>query len=288
MFATSARPFGRAALLVALLLLTASCGGATQVQSSPTPVPTVAPTVTPAPTPTPIPAPADLVAAGKVRIIVDPTSPAIGTRVALGDYKGPGWDVALELGKRMGVKVEAVEGIGTQVDAAAEKGLWDVAIIVVNAATDAKYGNAGSLLRIELGYLVPSGSAIKSAADADKAGVRITTLKTGSAYPMLQSVLKNAKLVDASSMDDMIAKVKNGEADTIAYAKPRLGPALAAIPGSKIVDGYFGTTDYGFYSPQGKAATLAYLKDFAAAVKKDGFLKAACDKAAITGLTPAP
>ncbi len=55
----------------------------------------------------------------------------------------------------------------------------------------------------------------------------MVTLKTGFAYPLQQSVLKNAKLVDATSVDDMIAK-------------------------------------------------------------KDRFLKAACDKAAVTGLTPAP
>lgn len=292
MFSAYARSrFGAPSGLVALLLVASaslSCGGAARAESSPTPAATAAATSTPIPTATPIPAPADLVAAGKIRIVLDPTSPAIGTRVGPSDFRGPGWDVALELARRMGVKAEAVEATGAKVDELASAGGWDIGIVVVSADMDSKYANAGPLLRAETGYLVPAGSPIKTMADIDKPGVRIAMIKTASSFATLQASLKNAKMIGVSSTAEVIDLLKTGGAEAFANAKPRMGTVLPSLPGAVILDGAIATTDYGVYGPKGNEARLAYLKAFVASIKASGFLKAASDKAAVPGLLPAP
>ncbi len=278
-----------AVIATAAALVAMSCGGATQAQASPSA--TAAPATkspTPIPTATPIPAPADLVAAGKIRIVLDPTSPAIGTRLGPSDFKGAGWDVALELARRIGVKAEAVEATGAKLDELAASGGWDIGIVVTSADMDTKYAAAGPLLRAETGYLVRPGSAIKTIADVDKPGVRIVMVKAASTFATLQSSLKNATLVGAATSDEALALFKAGDVDVLANAKPRMGPTIAAVPGSVILDGAIAYADYGMYGPKGNEARLAYLKDFVASIKKSGFLKAATDKAAVPGLIPAP
>jgi polar amino acid transport system substrate-binding protein len=208
--------------------------------------------------------------------------------VALGDYKGPGWDIALELARRMGVKVEAVEATGAKVDELAAANGWDIGIVVLSADMDTKYANAGPLLRAETGYLVPAGSAIKTMADIDKPGVKVAMFKTASTYSKLEAALTNAKMVGVTSVDEAVNLLKTGGAQAFANAKPRMGQAQAALPGSTILDGAIATTDYGIYGPKANEARLAYLKEFVASIKASGFLKAAADKYAVPGLIPAP
>lgn len=133
---------GRAALLVVGTLLLAAC------TSAATPAPTVAPSVaaTPAPstaataapaTASPSAAPATPIAgglldkvlkAGKLVISTDPKYPPQSELEADGTYKGFDIDVANEIGKRLGVKVEFVTPDWTAITAGGWGGRWDASV----------------------------------------------------------------------------------------------------------------------------------------------------------------
>src|SRR6516165_9733447 len=81
---------------------------------------------------------------------------------ATGDSRGPAIDLTRELGKRLGVPVELVAytAVGTMVDGA-KAGAWDIAF-------------TAAYLELEATYLVPANSRLRTIADVDQEGVRVT------------------------------------------------------------------------------------------------------------------
>src|SRR2546425_11012440 len=138
---------GRTGALLAVLafVTSTSCGGA--------------PPAAPSPTATRPAAMADVIASGKIRVVIDQTSPVIGTKIGPNDYRGAGWDVAVELARRLGVTVEAVEADTADKGAkAATAGAWDIGVIVSNVGHDAAYGSARGLVGGERSLPVAAGS----------------------------------------------------------------------------------------------------------------------------------
>ena len=131
---------GRVSLLVASVLLVSACTAAA------TPAPTAAPTAAPASTAPSVAAsasapasaaPASPVAgglldkimkAGKLVVSTDPKYPPQSALKADGTYEGFDIDVANELGKRLGVKVEFVTPDWTAITAGGWGGRWDISV----------------------------------------------------------------------------------------------------------------------------------------------------------------
>ena len=228
---------------------------------------------------------ADIIASAKIRVVIDQTSPVIGTKIGPNEYRGPGWDVAVELARRLGVTIEAVEAdAADKVAQAAKTGVWDVGVIVVNADNDAAYANAGVLVRVERSFLVPAGSTWRTVNDVDKPGTRIAAT---SAMPALDA-MKNVKTIVVATMDAAFDLVRSGQAEAMAGAKPRMAPYLERLPGSRILDGAYGYAMYGVYGPKDKADRLSYLKDFVLSIKSSGFLQSAIDRSGAPGVLQAP
>src|SRR2546425_7217547 len=264
---------GRTGALLAVLafVTSTSCGGA--------------PPAAPSPTATRPAAMADVIASGKIRVVIDQTSPVIGTKIGPNDYRGAGWDVAVELARRLGVTVEAVEAdTADKVAKAATAGAWDIGVIVSNVDNDAAYGSAGVLVRVVRSVLVPAGTMWRPVTDVDKPGTRIAAT---SAMPGLDA-MKNVRTIVVPSMDAAFDLVRSGQAEAMAGAKPRIAPYLERLPGSRILDGAYGYAMYGVYGPKDKVDRVAYLKDFVVSIKSSGFLQSAIDRSGAQGVLQAP
>jgi polar amino acid transport system substrate-binding protein len=223
---------------------------------------------------------AALAPTGKLRVALYTGNPLQVIREpASQEMKGVGFDLGKELARRMGVSFEPViyPSVGAVLGAIASSD-WDIAVLVVSAARN-EVDFTTALVEIELGYLVPQGSRLTSAAAVDQAGIRIAAPAKGQGEVILRRTLKQATVVGAPGLAALLDLLKTGKADAAAANKPILFELSAQLPGSRILDGRFSAERAAFALPKGREAGLAYVNKFIEDAKAQGLVKTALDRA---------
>ena len=156
-----------------------------------------------------------------------------------GDPVGVAPELAHEVAMRLGVEVIYVtfKSPGELADAA-DKDIWDIGLIGAEPQRAEAIAFTPAYAEIEATYLVPSGSALKTIADIDSAGVRIAvTART--AYGCLDRNIKHAELIRSETLDSALEQFVSGKLSALAGLKPRLLSDLEKLPGARILDGRF-------------------------------------------------
>jgi polar amino acid transport system substrate-binding protein len=233
---------------------------------------------------------ADLAPTGKLRAAINFGNPVLAAKdAATGEARGVSVDLALELGRRLGVPVELVTyDAAGKVVAALKSGAWDVAFVAIDPVRAAEISYSPPYVVIEGAYLVPRDSLIRSNADVDRPGVRIA-VGTGSAYDLyLSRVLKQATLVrtpDADKVADMFIAQK---LEVRAGVKQQLEADVRRIPGLRLLEGRFMVINQAMGTPRGREAGARYLRDFIEKMKASGFVAASLARHHIEGAAIAP
>ena len=204
------------------------------------------------------------------------------------EMKGVGFDLGRELAQRMGVPFEPVvfSSIGALLDSG-KAGQWDVAFFAVGPALAKDFDFTAPHLEIELGYLVPSGSAIATLADVDRPGVRVGVPEKGTADVVLSRELKNAVVVRGPGLAAGVEMLKSGSADAFGANKANLFEISDQLPGSRVLDGRFATEQHAMAIPKGRDPGMAYARKFVEDAKAEGLVKAAVKRAGLRGAVEA-
>jgi len=207
-----------------------------------------------------------------------------------GDYKGQ----AIELGKGFAGRVNApFQPIPYSNPAAiiqgAKAGEWDVAFMGINAERAAAIDFSAPYVEVEQGYLVRAGVPIATAAEVDKAGIRIAVIEKGGADVFLSSALKSATLVRTKSVGEIEPLLKADKVDVVAVTKTALFDMAVRFPGSRVLDGRFLVEPLGMGVPKGRNPAAAdYVSVFVEEAKATGRVKSAIDGAGLRGVVVAP
>lgn len=197
-------------------------------------------------------------------------------------------DLAQELGRRLGVAVEftGYESPG-QVADAAKTGTWDVAFLGAEPARANDIDFTAAYLEIEATYLVPPDSPIKTLADVDREGVRVS-VSGRSAYDLyLARTLKHAQLLRVEGIEASWQQFHSGKLDALAGLRPRLVTDAAKMPGSRILEGRFTAIQQAIGTPKGRPEAANYLRAFAEEAKASGLVAAAIERNGVRGVTVA-
>src|SRR5260370_1876568 len=157
-----------------------------------------------------------------------------------GDPEGVSPDLAREIGARLGVPVAYVPYArpGELADAAGS-GVWDIGLIGAEPQRAEKIAFTAAYVEIEATYMVPPGSPIKSIAEVDRKGVRIS-VSARSAYGLwLENNIKNATLMPIAGLDAAFNKFKDEKLDVLAGLRPGLLKDIEKMPGATILSGKF-------------------------------------------------
>ena len=122
------------------------------------------------------PAPvAELAPTGKLRAAINFGNPILAVKdAASGEARGVSVDLALELGRRLGVPVELVTfNAAGKVVEAVKAAQVDIAFVAIDPVRGADMLQTPPYVIIEGAYLVRSESPIQTYADVDRAGNRI-------------------------------------------------------------------------------------------------------------------
>ena len=233
---------------------------------------------------------AELAPAGKLRPAINFGNPVLANRDATtGDPRGVSVDIARELVRRLDVEIVLVpySAAGKVVDDA-RANVWDVAFVAIDPKRAVDMDYSAPYVIIEGAYLVRDGSAIRSNADVDRDGVRISVGR-GSAYDLfLSRELKHATLVRTSvsqgATDQMLAQ----DLEVTAGVKQQLQADASRVPGVHLLDGRFMVIEQAMATPKGRPEGARYLVAFIEELKANGFVADALKRHAIEGAAVAP
>jgi polar amino acid transport system substrate-binding protein len=224
----------------------------------------------------------DLAPTGRLRAAINFGNAVLAQKDEAGRPKGITPDLAVELGRRLGVPVEIVtfEAAG-KVFEAAKSGAWDIAFIAVEPARATEIEFSAPYVVIEGTYMVAINSPLKEIADVDRAGIRIA-VGLGSAYDLyLTRTIRNATLVRAATGGNraMIDLFVNDRLDVVAGVRQQLEAYAKDHPEMRIMAGRFQEIQQAMGTPKGRSAGAAYLRTFVEDAKATGFVAEAIKRA---------
>jgi polar amino acid transport system substrate-binding protein len=208
-------------------------------------------------------------------------------RTATGDPVGVSADLMRELAKRLGVPLEIVNHASPgQVADAVDANTWDVAILAIEQARAVKIAFSPPMSEIEATYAVRQDSPLRTAAQADAAGVRIAAPDKAGYELYLTRTLKNATLVRTASFADSIALFNTGGAEALAALKPNLLESMGQLPGARLLEGNFMVVNHGLGTPRARGtAGAAWLEAFVKDINASGFIARSIERHGVKGLS---
>lgn len=215
-------------------------------------------------------------------LLVNPGSP-------YGAPKGIAPDLALELGKRLGVPVEFVsfDAAGKTADAIRDAAV-DAGFIASEAERASVIEFSSAYLELPATYLVPAGSPLHSLSDVDRPGVRIA-VSGRSAYDLyLTRTLQSAQLVRAEGIPASFKLFVDQKLDALAGLKPGLLSDVQKLPGSRLLDGHFTAVQQSIGVPKKRAAAAHVLSEFVEDAKRSGLVAQLVEKHGVNGVNVAP
>jgi polar amino acid transport system substrate-binding protein len=180
--------------------------------------------------------------------------------------------IARELARRLDVPLELVpfDGAGAVV-AVAKNDVFDVAFMAIDPLRAADVGFTAPYVLIEGGYLVLDASPLKSAAEVDRPGIRMT-VGHGSAYDLfLSRTLKHAEITRETTSAEALDVFMRGGFDVAAGVKASLADYAATHPGVRLLDGRFMVIEQAMVTVHGPNAvrTISALIE---ELKRSGFI----------------
>lgn len=245
------------------------------------------------------PTPAQILApSGKLRAGLYPGTPTsilpapaatTGDQRADGEPRGVGFELGRALAQKLGVPYEPIVfAKNAEVLEAVKTGAVDVAFTNATPVRAKEMDFGPPYLEIELGYLVPRGSAIATVADVDAPGRRVGVTAGSSSDAALSRNLENAQVVRATTLGRAAEMLSDGELDAFATNKATLFEMAAKLPDAKVLDGRWGLERHAIAIPKGRDAGLPVLKSFTEDAIASGLIAGAMARAGLHGATIPP
>jgi polar amino acid transport system substrate-binding protein len=232
---------------------------------------------------------AELAPGGTLRAGINYGNAILATRGPGGDARGVAIDLTRELARRLAARVELVayDTVAAMVDAAAT-GAWDIAYLGIDPARAGQIAFSPPYLAIEATYLVPAGSALRAAAEVDRAGIRVAAPARANYELYLGRSLAHAALVRAPSPEAAFALLVEGKVDALAGLRQALLALADLLPGSRLLEGRFMAVQQAIGVPRGRDAAVAYLGRFVEDAKRSGLVARAIAATGARGVSVAP
>lgn len=230
-----------------------------------------------------------LAPAGSLRVAFLATTPIHATRdPQSGEFKGPAVDLGKEMARRIGARFEPVAYTSfPPILAGAKSGEWDVAMMGASEERAKLVDFTAPYMVVEFGYLLRAGSATSTPGNLDKPGVRIATLEKSSPDAHLSRTIRQATLVRFPTIGAMVGALEAGKVDAVYATRAAMLAQSAKMPGSRVLeDG--GGEEAAIAVPKGRDPGADYARRFVEAVKSDGLVQAAIERAGLRGVLVAP
>jgi polar amino acid transport system substrate-binding protein len=216
---------------------------------------------------------ADLVRAGRVRIAL--FSGQYVKDPAAGELKGVWADVARAFAARLGVQLVLVEHpTPPDMVECLKTGLCDLGFLGYDPARahDVE-GFSPPFIEFDYTYLVPAGSPIRNASEADRPGVRVAVVHAHASTLTLSRIRKHAALVSVDTPESAFDLLRREQVDAWASARPLLLEYSSRLPGFHVLEDRYGVNRAAVVVAKGHSSRLDYISEFVEGIKASGFLQ---------------
>jgi polar amino acid transport system substrate-binding protein len=227
----------------------------------------------------------------RVAVAVGPAASAFWTTrdPATGKPRGVTVELAKAAAGMLHLPLELVEYQSSdEIAAASGKDVWDLSFMPADVKREAFVDQGPAYVAYMSGYLVRAGSDIRSAADVDRAGMRVGCIEGTSTSRTVEKSLKQAKLTKFVKPEEAAALIGKGELDALAMGMGALDDLSRKLPGTKVLDEVIQSTGVVVVVPKGKAAAKAWAAHFLDDAKADGTVRRALDGNGFTSDKVAP
>jgi len=206
-----------------------------------------------------------------------------------GEPEGVSPSMAAEIARRLGVDIRYVtfKTPGELADAATED-VWDIGLIGAEPARAEHIAFTAAYSEIEATYLVPPDSPLKTIADVDQPGIKISVPSRAAFELWLSDNIKHAELhraVRGEAFEDFVDQ----NMDALAGLRAGLVNDLERLPGARLLDGKFTSVQQAVGTPKGRDNAAAFLSEFVEEAKASGFVAELIERFGVSGrLTVAP
>ena len=228
---------------------------------------------------------AELAPTGKLRAAINFGNSILAVKdAASGEARGVSVDLALELGRRLGVPVELITfNAAGKVVEAVKAAQVDIAFVAIDPVRGADMLQTPPYVIIEGAYLVRNESPIRTNADVDRSGNRIA-IGNGSVYDLyLTREVKAATLQRAPTSPAVVDFFMAQNLEVAAGVKQQLQADAKRLPGLRLLNGRFMVIEQAMGLPKGREAGARYLTTFVEEMKASGFVEAALVRHGIEG-----
>jgi polar amino acid transport system substrate-binding protein len=228
---------------------------------------------------------------GRLRAAINLGNPILaGSDPSTGAARGVSIDLALELGRRLGVGVEltTIDTAGKSVEAVASERA-DVGFFAIDPLRGADIAFTAPYVLIEGCYLVRESSPLRGNDEVDRAG-HIVVVGAGSAYDLhLSRALQQATIERTATSQTVVDTFVAQGADVAAGVRQQLEADAARIGGLRLLGERFMVIRQamGLAKTRGHEAA-EYLGRFVEDMKASGFVATALARHGIRGASVAP
>jgi polar amino acid transport system substrate-binding protein len=232
-----------------------------------------------------------LAPSGTLRAVYLASNPAQAVRdPASGEIRGASADLARELGRRLNVPVAIAPSANPQsvIDTVA-KGDADIGFVAYAPSRTGTVEFSQTYMLVRQSFLVPDSSPLRTVADIDKPGLRVSGGKGDSITLFLARTLKAATLVETDNTPaDAIRKFAAREIDAFGANRQRLTNIMKDLSGYRILPDNIFDVPQTIIVAKGNAKGLATVNGLIDDVRQSGFLKKALETSGIVGIDVAP
>jgi polar amino acid transport system substrate-binding protein len=233
---------------------------------------------------------ADLAPTGSLRAAINYGNFILATKdKATGESRGAAIDLAQDVARRLGVPLHIVayDSVAVMGDAA-PTGVWDIAFLGSDPKREALMSFTAAYLEIEATYLVPGASPLRTAAEVDREGVRVSAPARANYELFLSRNLEHARLVSTESNQLAFDMLESGQVEAMAGLTQALHDRLPQLPGARVLEGRFMGVQQSIAVPKGRDAGLAYLRRVVEEAKASGLVARAIERTGARGVSVAP
>lgn len=217
-------------------------------------------------------------------IVLAQTDPATGSPV------GVTVELARSLAQRLGVPVDLVtfDAAGKVFDALKRQEL-DIIFLAIDPVRGEEISFTPPYVLIEGNFVVPGDSNLKSMADIDRPGTRVTVAR-GSAYDLfLTRALKAATLIRPETGPELMEKFLAEKLDAAAGVRQPIVQFMSQHPGLRLIEPPFMQIRQAMGMPKDRGpAAAAYLHSFIEDMKASGFVADALRRSGQSDVAVAP
>ena len=238
---------------------------------------------------------AGLAPTGTLRAAFLGDNPVLGRVDAkTGAVTGPVADLVKELARRLGVPYTLIPASGARdVISRLQAHTADLGFMAYNAGRANDVDFSAPWLLMPNSYIVRVDSPLQTVADADRAGVNITAVKSDTQDVYLTAHLKNnhVNTVPAMpSLEELASLLLNGKVDAFAANRQRLMEAAARFPKLRVLSDNYFVAGQAVALAKGDPpdpARLGELNRLLGEVLASGLVKASIDRAGLQGVDAA-